>query len=50
MKTVSKTRRFLTVAFAFTALAAGAYTATQPANATLYCHWTAAHGTVCNPG
>lgn len=46
MKTMSTTRKFLTVAFATAALAASFLAATSSANATYYCHWTP-RGTVC---
>jgi hypothetical protein len=46
-QTMSTTRKLLTVAFTTAALAASFLAAMSSANATYYCHWTAARGTVC---
>jgi hypothetical protein len=46
MKTISHTRKFLTVAFAIAALAAGVLSVTTSADAKYWCHWTPG-GTVC---
>jgi hypothetical protein len=47
MNAIRNARKFLGVTFAAAALASGFLATLSPAQATYYCHWTAAHGNVC---
>jgi hypothetical protein len=50
MNIFKKTHTIAAAVVAAGVLAVGIWSMTGPAEATVYCNWTAAHGNVCVPG